>query len=63
MPDEPLFKPLLDYLRAVPAIDNTIGSDFRDDGLLVGRVGKTRQGLKTLSADPDSLRIAGYYCA
>jgi hypothetical protein len=47
MPDEPLFKPLLDYLRAVPAIDNTIGSDFRDDGLLVGeRVGKTRQGVE-----------------
>src|SRR3954452_4596086 len=32
MTDEMLFKPLLDYLRTVPAIDPTIGSGVSDDG-------------------------------
>ncbi len=32
MKDDQLFKPLLDYLHTVPAIDNSIGTGFTDDG-------------------------------
>lgn len=32
MTDESLFKPLLDYLRMVPAIDSVIGYGVTDDG-------------------------------
>jgi hypothetical protein len=32
MANEPLFNPLLDYLRTVPAIDNAVSSGLENDG-------------------------------